>query len=74
MVVKSKCHQKSIEEVIDQGAHVIEDRVRVSNDWTLISVRLPKEMLKIIDEARSKSVGLSRNAWILQQLQNALDQ
>lgn len=73
MVVKAKINQKSIDDVINKGADVIEDQVKKeSNDWTLISVRLPKDLLKKIDQERSQSIGLTRNAWILQQFQKAI--
>jgi hypothetical protein len=73
MVVKAKLKQKSIDDVINKGANVIHDREdEPVKDWTLISVRLPKSLLKRIDEARTSSIGLTRNAWILQQFQKLL--
>jgi hypothetical protein len=74
MVVKLKLHQKNIDAVINKGASVIQDHNDDrSKDWTLISVRLPKCLLKSLDEMRATSIGMTRNAWILQQFQKLLE-
>lgn len=44
----------------------------ISEDWTMISVRLPMKLLKMIDEKRGNQIGLSRNAWLLNLLQKSL--
>jgi hypothetical protein len=72
MVVKAKVNQKYIEEIINKGADVTQDRISINDEWTMISVRLPKSLLKQIDECRETSLGMTRNAWILQQFQKIL--
>lgn len=79
MVVKPKPikpqDNKDINEVINKGAHVREDSQTEKHEdkWIMISLRLPKPMLRQIDEKRKKKVGLSRNALILQKLQQWLE-
>lgn len=73
MVVKAKINQKSIEEFINKGADVVDDRPKdEKEEWTMISVRLPKSLLDRIDRKRKEFAGITRNAWILQKIQEIL--
>lgn len=73
MVVKAKINKKSIEEVLNKGADVVQDRdTTLQEEWKMISVRLPKSLLETMDKHRSSSIGLTRNAWILQKFQEIL--
>ena len=67
---------KEIEKVINKGGKVAEEsgkeEIAQKEEWTMITVRLPKWMLKDIDKETDDRPGLSRNAWILESLQEKL--
>ena len=66
MVIK-----KRIEEVIDKGGHVTADN-EAKNEWTNFTLRIKTAMSKEIDDALSKTVGISKTGWILQAIQDKL--
>ena len=63
---RSKEDKSKIDEVINKGAKVKEDSKKEKEEWTMITVRLPKRMIKGMDTEIEKRTGLSRNAWILE--------
>lgn len=63
---------KKIEEFINKGGKVSADEKEDKDEWTMISVRIPKSLLKQIDEKRSQFIGITRNTWILQLFQKEL--
>lgn len=66
-------HDKSISEFINKGGKAIEENDK-RDDWTVVNIRLPKHLLRDLDAFRSKQIGLTRNAWILQIIQKSLSQ
>jgi hypothetical protein len=65
---------KKIEEFVNKGDTVTTDLKEVKKDeWTMISVRIPVKLLNTLDNERSKQIGLTRNAWVLQTLQKKLE-
>jgi hypothetical protein len=54
-----------LEEVINEKKNKIK-KARPKRDFKLIVARMPKKMLKEIDNSNEKRTGLSRNAWILE--------
>ncbi len=76
MVVKpppssNETDSKAIDQFINKGGKTKSDNEN-KDEWTLISLRLPKTLLDSVDAKRSKQIGLSRNAWILQMIQKGL--
>ncbi len=63
---------KQIEEFINKGGKAKEESKKDLKDWTMISIRLPENLLKALDEKRKQQVGISRNAWILKIIQDNL--
>ncbi len=74
---EEKSNEKEIEKIINKGGGGIEENQNSSEEtkvdpWTLITVRLPKVLLKDIDDEVAGRFGLSRNAWILEAFQGKL--
>lgn len=61
----------NVEELISKGAKVVADN-HTKKESTFINLRIPVSMLNEIDEALSKTVGISRTGWILQAIQDKL--
>jgi hypothetical protein len=59
--------EKKIRKIVNKGGGST-----VKEDWTMISVRLPDILLRELDAATEKRFGLSRNAWILEAIQEKL--
>lgn len=57
---------------IAEGAPVITDHIEKSTSKT-ICLRLPENFLNMIDSVVNKRVGMNRNAWILQAIQERLE-
>ena len=57
---------------IAEGAQVIADSVEKTTSKT-ICLRLPENFLKMIDGVVNRRVGMNRNAWILQAIQEKLE-
>lgn len=76
MSVKKKIDKNSsspdVIKYITEGAKVRADGDKESLQKT-ICLRLPIDFLEMIDELVTKRVGLSRNAWILQVIQEKLE-
>ncbi len=66
---RNKEEKSKIDDVISKGGKVAEDTKKDKEEWTMITVRLPKRMLKDMDIETGKRIGLSRNAWILEAIQ-----
>ena len=63
---RPKEDKSKIDEVIGKGAKVREDEKEEKEEWTMITVRLPKRMVNDMNTEIKKRTGLSRNAWILE--------
>lgn len=76
MVLKpppGKYKEEEIEKIVNKGGKVAEESLKQEKEeWAMITVRLPKWMLKDIDKEINSRPGLSRNAWILEVFQNNL--
>lgn len=69
-MVISRKHEKNIEKVIEKGGKTSNEDLQ--NDWVVITLRLTKELLNSIEKCKSKRIGLTRNAWILEAIQEKL--
>lgn len=79
-LIEKKKFEKDIENIVNKGAPVKEDS---NNDemlnppkkekYKVITLRFPESFLKRIDMQNKKRTGLSRNAWILEAIQEKLD-
>lgn len=69
---KPESNPIDVEALINKGAPLkgeLDDHLK---NWKNINLRIPTEMLKSIDLAVSKSVGISRTGWILQAIHKEL--
>lgn len=60
-----------VDALIDKGGEVKSDK-KSDGDWTNINLRLPKSMLKQIDECLIDRIGLPRSVWLLEAIQEKL--
>jgi hypothetical protein len=77
MSVRKKLEMPKIEDIdvdalIDKGAKVKEDQISEAKKWTYMNLRIPVEMINLVDEAVDKSVGITRTGWILQAINEKL--
>lgn len=75
MTIKRKIEKESIDlskhnEMIMRGAQVVADKEKPKTKWTTICLRITNEMIEQID--KEKSIGTSRNAWILEAIQQKI--
>lgn len=76
MTVKKKVEENDEQldslkyEVISRGGHVKEDDK--TEEWVCISLRISKGLLERISGSLFKRIGLTRNAWILEAIQEKL--
>lgn len=62
-----------IEEIINRGGAVKEDKNSTKSNEIRFTMRIPKEILKKIDHLRKLRVGnVSRNQWIIEALEKVL--
>lgn len=72
-VEKPKQSEAYIDKLISKGALVLEDiKLEEEKKNTHLNFRLPTEMLKKVDEALKDRVGISRNGWILEAIDEKL--
>ena len=70
---KTKDKNVNIEALIDRGAPVKgETNLHQKKKWKFINIRIPEEMVKEMDSIRSSRVGITRNGWILESIQEKL--
>lgn len=62
-----KDKEKKTKKIINKGGSE-----RVKKGWTMITLRLPDHLLREIDTETEERIGLSRNAWILEAIQEKL--
>lgn len=68
--------EKEIDQKINQGAPVKEDVKKEElkgEKWKLVPIRMPEKLLREIDKEIENRIGLSRNAWILEAIQEKLE-
>ena len=71
MTIRKKISDKSLDRIISKGGHVTADLDVVKPEWTTLCLRITSELIRNIDEI--KSVGTSRNAWILSVIEKELE-
>lgn len=64
--------EEEIEKLIAKGASVREDLKREEKKFTNLNLRMPTEMLKKVNDALQERIGISRNGWILEAIQEKL--
>lgn len=72
---KLKNIETNIDELLSKGAPVKEDMSQFNkeeNKWTHINFRVPTQMLKKVDDALKERVGISRNGWLLEAIDEKL--
>lgn len=63
----------ALEQMIGQGGHVAADNQQKKEGWINIQLRISTEMIEEIGAIlKEKRVGLSRNAWILEAIQEKI--
>lgn len=82
--VDKTIEEEKAEAFINGGAKVIEDikeekkETKVEKlkreDWAILSLRLPNQIVKKIDEKRVKNGWSSRNSWIFLAIQKAIEE
>jgi predicted HicB family RNase H-like nuclease len=76
-MILEKKNKKEIEDpikIISKGGHVSEDLKSNKYSFKNINLRLPEDMFHAIDDYVEKRIGISRNGWILQCLDEKLKQ
>jgi hypothetical protein len=75
MAVRKIEKRVDVDALIDQGAKVKEDFKKQEKEWVMVNLRVPKDMLRAVDAAVDRRVGISRTGWILEamheKIQNA---
>lgn len=75
MAVRKIEKRVDVDALIDQGAKVKEDFNKPEKEWVMVNLRVPKDMLRAVDAAVDRRVGISRTGWILEamheKIQNA---
>ena len=73
MVVKPPPKNREIENCINKGAKVVSDNKEVKIEWQMINIRIPSNLLKLIDENKKERYGLNRTQWILESILEKLN-
>lgn len=63
---------KTVEELIDRGGDVREDKVENKKEWTNFVIRIRKDLLFRVDKILEERIGMSKTAWILEAIQEKL--
>ncbi len=71
MVISKRIKLQELDKVIAQGGHVSADQKK-DGGWISIQLRLSADMIESIGSSLKERVGLSRNAWILEAIQEKL--
>jgi hypothetical protein len=75
-LIEKKPEEKSvdIDKLLSKGAPVREDvaEEKEESKWTHINFRIPTDMIKKVDEALKDRVGISRNGWLLEAINDKL--
>jgi hypothetical protein len=67
-----KKESAALQEVIDKGGEVAEDRTDQKKKWVFFSLRIRKDILNNIEEALQDRIGISKTGWILEAIQEKL--
>ncbi len=74
MTIKRKIEKQDLKkhsDMISRGAKVIED-ISKKKQWKTICLRITSQLIDEIDQQRNIRIGINRNAWILQAIQEKL--
>ena len=66
--VKEDIKKEETQENVKQEENKQEEKEK----WKLVPVRMPEKLLKELDDKIEKRIGLSRNAWILEAIQEKM--
>ena len=69
MVIKSKVERMQ-DEIISKAGSVVADLEK--DRWVVVSLRLTKKLIEQIEEDKKDRIGISRNAWILEAIQEKI--
>ncbi len=70
MTISKRKNENELDKVISQGGHVAADNQQKKEGWINIQLRISTEMIdEIASILKEKRIGLSRNAWILEAIQ-----
>jgi predicted HicB family RNase H-like nuclease len=58
-------------QIISKGGSVFSDK-NAEEEWTTVSLRITKELIETIDKELKERIGISRNAWILEAIQQKI--
>lgn len=73
MTISKRKRENDLDKVISSGGHVAADHQQKKESWTSIQLRISNDMIEeIASILKEKRVGLSRNAWILEAIQEKL--
>lgn len=61
-----------VDSLIDKGAKVKEDSKELK-EWLMINLRISSGMLKAVDNAVERRVGITRTGWILEAIHEKLE-
>jgi predicted house-cleaning noncanonical NTP pyrophosphatase (MazG superfamily) len=70
MTIRGKANRKQIDEIISKGGAVPSSN---APEWTSISMRITKGLIKEIDENVKPRLAMTRTAWILEAIQEKLN-
>lgn len=70
MAISKRIKLQELDKVIAQGGHVSADQKK--HGWISIQLRLSGDMIESIGSSLKQRIGLSRNAWILEAIQEKL--
>jgi hypothetical protein len=62
---------RKLQKVIDKGSDVSFDKIS-NREWINFSLRIRKDLLKGIDSAIEKRIGMTKTSWILEAIQEKL--
>jgi len=70
--------EKHIDSIVNKGAPVKEDAKQEDKKvkeekWKLVPIRMPEKLIRELDDKIEKRLGLSRNAWILEAIQEKIN-
>lgn len=72
MSVRKPLEKKiDVDALIEKGAKVKADQQEKA--WTNINIRIPVSMLKNVDAAVGRRIGITRTGWVLEALQDKLE-
>lgn len=75
-IQKTLVNEKKIDEFISKGGSHPENNIETDSDSDhRLTLRIPKWLVDKIDEKRTAKIGkISRNLWILQQIERAVEE